>query len=551
MTRHRSTTDSGRWPQLTAAVALALAIAVSGVVFAAQRAMSAALEAGRITPRIGEDTPATAMDLSVGAGNTSPAIVADPRQPQFAVMASRVEIPDFSCALELSGDGGRSWISANPVTHLPAGADKCYAPEAAFDRQGRLYYLFVGLAGAGNQPMGVYLTTSTDHGATFGDPKMILGPANFSVRMLIDPTVGVVGRIHLVWLHAGEPPPLGGFPTTPNPILSSYSDDMGATFTTPVQVNANDQRRVLAPALALGPHHHVHVAYYDLLDDARDYQGLEGPVWDGTWALDVATSSDGGRTFGKREVVSADLVPSERIMLVFTMPPPALVAWSSHVCLAWSDSRNGDPDVFTRCSTGGRWSPLVRVNRDGIGNGHRQYLPRLGVSPGGRLDIVYLDRPDALGRYNQTTYTYSTNGGRSFHPPIAISAHVSDTRIGAQYGVVSAAGQVEFGSRLGLLSLRNSVVAAWPDTRNSTLSSTSQDIFTATVQLSSRSFWWSNGVLAPVAGLVIALGFVAVRRRSGHRRGHRTDDSAPPSTAGDGDHKPELPQDSAIGVPGT
>lgn len=47
-------------------------------------------------------------------------------------------------ALHVSGDGGRSWAPIDPVPELPVGAEKCYGPEVAFDRNGVLHYLFVG-----------------------------------------------------------------------------------------------------------------------------------------------------------------------------------------------------------------------------------------------------------------------------------------------------------------------------------------------------------------------------------------------------------------------
>lgn len=496
-------------------VALVIVLVLGGAALVGRWTLLGVLGSG-VTPTVGADTPATAMDLSTGTGNNSPEIVADPVNRQFIIMASRIDVPDFSCALEVSGDGGKGWIGIDPVASLPQGVDKCYGPEAAFDRHGRLYYLFVGLAGGGNQPVGAFLSSSTDMGATFSAPKMVLGPANFSVRMLIDPTMGKAGRIQLAWLHSAEVPPLGGFPATTNPILTAHSDDGGNSFSEPVQINSPDESRVVGPALALGPSHRVYVGYYDLGADARDYQGLEGPTWDGAWSLLVAGSSDGGLTFGQPDLVSSKVVPSERIMLVFTMPPPALVAWAGHVCLAWSDSRNGDPDVFTRCTSAGHWGQEVRVNHDPLGDGKRQYLPRLSVAKD-RLDIIYFDRQDPIGRYNAVMYSYSSNAGRSFHLPVAVSAHVSDTRIGAQYGVVSAAGQVEFGSRLGLLSFDNVVIAAWPDTRNSTLLSTSQDIFVGSVRYSGRGQWWADlaGPLVVTLGLMVAYR----RRRRAKRRG--------------------------------
>ena len=432
----------------------------------------------------------TAMDQRLAPSNNSPVIVEDPTNDRFVAMANRLDAPDFSCALQLSGDGGRTWAPAQPITALPQGADKCYAPEAAFDRDGDLYYLFVGLAGPGNEPMGAFLTVSSDRGATFTPPRQVLGPLNFGVRMAIDQGLGAHGRIHLLWLHASSDPPLGGMPDGPNPILTAYSDDEGETFSEPIQVSDPARSRVVAPALALGPDRNVYVAYLDLVDDARDYKGLEGPVWEGTWTLLLARSTNGGRSFSPAVVVDDAIVPYERVMLVFTMPPPSVVASSSRVCAAWTDARNGDPDVLVQClrpGEGPRSEPL-RVNDDPVGNGHHQYLPRLSLSPDGRLDAVFLDRrSNPQNVVNDVFYSYSSDGGRRFAPNVKLTSDGSDARIGQQYVGEAAKGQVEWGARLGLLSKPGRVVAAWPDSRNSRPNTTGQDLFVGEVEVGHRA----------------------------------------------------------------
>lgn len=483
-------------------------------------------------PRPGEEVPVTATNQLAQTSSNSPSIVADPSQPRFVVVANRIDARDFSCALQVSGDGGTTWLPANPVPTLPDGAEKCYAPEVAFGPGGRLYYLFVGLHGSGNKPMGAFLTTSTDRARTFSTPRRVLGPLNFSVRMAVDPTMGHEGRLHLVWLHAGSDPALGGFAPEPNPILAAHSDDGGKTFSQPVSVSDTSRARVVGPALVVGAHHAVHVAYYDLQGDARDYQGLEGPAWERRWSVVATTSTDAGGRFGPGAVVDDQVVAPERVMLIFTMPPPALVAHGRRLCAAWTDARHGDPDAVLRCSEDGgrRWEALRRLNDDPVGNGIRQYLPRLAVAPGGRIDAVFLDRRrnhDNGG--NDTVYTFSLDGGRRFARNVRLTDYNSSARNGAQYANVSAAGQYEFGGRLGLLSRRSSVLAAWPDTRNSPRGP-GQDVYATTVRLPTRGQpGWARALGAAGVGLgAIALGFGVVARRR-----HRPQVAAPEAAAKD------------------
>jgi len=431
------------------------------------------------------DVAVTATDLRIKYANNSPLLVDDPTDGRFVAMANRLDGPQFGCALQVSGDRGRTWTTAHPVRRMPAGADRCYGSEAAFDRHGRLYYLFVGLRGLGNKPMGVFLTSSTDRARTFGPPRRVLGGDRFGVRMAIDQTMGSSGRLHLAWLEARSPPATGGFQPGKNPIMTAHSDDAGETFSKPIQVNDPSRPLALAPVLALGPNHRVHVGYYDLGDDQRDYQGLEGPVWPGFWSIVVATSEDGGQRFNPGVVAEASVAPPQRVMLVFTMPPASLVAGPSRsLYIAWHDARNGDWDVFFRSSADGRtWGPARRVNDDPLGNRIHQYLPRLSVAPNGRLDVVFYDRRKDVDNIGVWAYhTFSTDGGATFAPNVVLNKVGFSSFVGPGYRNISARGLVEFGGRLGLISHNDYAIAAWADTRNTTRGPPAQDIFAARIR---------------------------------------------------------------------
>ncbi|HUP68638.1 MAG TPA: sialidase family protein [Acidimicrobiales bacterium] len=435
---------------------------------------------------VGPDLPVTAMDGNLEPASNSPSIVADPTDDRFVVIANRIDSPGFSCDLQASGDGGLTWVSATPVFTLPEGVERCYAPEAAFDAKGVLHYVFVGLKGAGNEPVGVFLMSSPDRARTWTTPRQVLGPLNFAVRMVIDQSHGKEGRMHLVWLKASSDPPLGGFGPPPNPILAAHSDDGGKTFSAPVQVSGHGGQLVVAPSVALGENNAIYVAYYDLQQDTRDYLGLEGPVWDRTWSVEVATSTNGGKSFAKGVVVEDKVAPPSRPMLIYTLAPPALVADDQgRVCTAWTDARHGDADALVACS-GWKdqrgWSAPKRLNDDDTGNGSSQYLPQLGLTDDGRLDAIFYDRRgDPANVAVDVFYTFSTNGARSFRPNTRLTSESFDSRIGQQYTNVSAQGQFDPGSRLGVLSGPDKVLTAWADARNSVVTSTAQDLFSTTV----------------------------------------------------------------------
>jgi hypothetical protein len=500
-----------------------LMVALAAV--SAPLAVSAPARAATPTLHVGANVPVTGTDDRLQLGHNSPSLVVDPVDARLVALASRLDNPDFGCALQLSGDGGRSWVPVRPVPNLPPGADKCYAPEIAFDRTGALYYLFVGLHGGGNSPTGAYLVTSTDRGRTFSAPRQVLEPERYMVRMAIDPTIGSRGRLHLVWLAATTTPPLGGLGPPPNPIMSAWSDDGGRSFSPPVQVSDPQRSRVVAPALALGPDHAVHVMYYDLGGDVRDYQGLEGPTWEGTWTLVATNSTDGGQTFAPGVVVDDGIVPPERIMLVYTMPPATLAVDGARVFAAWTDARNGDWDVLERASndSGRTWDTPRRLNDDPAGDGRKQYLPHLSVAPGGRLDAVFYDRRnDPANVMNDVYLTSSSDAGRTFTPNVKLTDESFSSQIGTRYPLPAATGLVEFGSRIAVLGERDKTLAAWTDTRNQDVDGFGQDVFATEVTRSGAGRSGGDGVpgwmpLTAVAAVVAvaAVAVVARRRRSG------------------------------------
>lgn len=479
----------------------------------------AAADAGVV---VADEGPVTASDRRVNSGNNSPQIVTDPGDNDVMALAHRLDAPDFSCGLHVSGDGGESWVPVDPVPELPDGAETCYGPEIGFGPDGTLYYLFVGLAGEGNRPMGVYLTSSDDSGQSFSEPQQLLDELKFGVRMAIDREAGETGRLHFTWIDGGPEVGVGAFGPPPNPIMAAYSEDRGQTLSEPVQVSDADRDRVVGPALQTGPNGDVHVAYYDLLDDRRDYQGLEGPVWDGHWELVTHASDDGGESFESGVVVD-EVTPHERIMVIFTTQPPALaVGENGRRCLAWTDARHGDADVLVSCSPPGsnRWSTPVRANDNPPESGTTQELPQLSISADGRIDVVFYDRRDDQEHdvFSHTSFAYSTDGGESFSASTQLTSHPSNSSIGQQYAIPSAEGMNEFGDRLALTSSDERAVAAWADTRNIQPPSRAQDVFAARVTglpdgPGANSFGWIGAGVAAGGAVVLAFAGFTMRRR--------------------------------------
>lgn len=463
---------------------------------------------------------ATSNDLREPRAHNSPELAVDPTDDRFAALAYRLDNPDFSCGLQLSGDGGDSWVDGEPLVALPPGVDHCYAPQVVFDADGTLYYLFVGLSGQGNTPQGVWLTNSEDRGRSFARPWQVLGEFNYQVRLAIDRQMDGQGRLHLVWLAVREGPTLGALPPTHNPVVAAHSDDGGRTFSEPVEVSGPERRLVVAPDIAIGGAGEVHIVYYDLKDDVRDYQGLEGPVWPEPWAVEVASSSDGGESFVAPVVVDGGVQPAERVMVIFTMPPPSIAAdGDGHVYAAWHEARQDDWDVVAASSAdqGGSWTEPVVVGDDHAAS-TRQLLPQLAVAPDGRVEVVFFDRQGGAADHLQHVgYAVSHDHGHSFSAVQRLTTEASDSRSGPRAHLPVAQGRIEFGTGLALHAGHTAALAAWPDTRFAVPGTAQQDLYTNLVArdaAGSTARWWLTGVLATL-GAVAAVGLVILgwRRR--------------------------------------
>lgn len=452
----------------------------------------------------GRDVPVTAMDNRLTPANNSPVLALDPGDADVVVAANRRDAPEPGCILHITRDGGRGWLPTPAVPMLPEAADRCYAPQVAFGPDRVLYVVFLVLRGIDARPVGVYLATSNDQGRSFSVPRQVAGPNAVMVTIALDPSVRPKGRLHLGWVQANSPPPPHALPPPPNPIMATFSEDGGRSFSTAVEVSDAQRQRVLAPVLAIGKDA-VHVGYYDLGEDDIDYRALPGPVWQFPWSLVVATSIDGGRHFGRGVVAEAAVTPPGRVADVFSLALPALAAdGRGNLYVGWHDARNGDWDVFVRRSSdsGRFWAGPTRLGAAAAsGRKRHQYLVSLTVAPGSHVGAVFYDRSDdPRNRRSHVVYTFSSDRARTFARPIRLSTQASP-RVA--------------GDRLALTASASSWVASWVDSRNATpFSPGVQDIFANRVDVPEATkrrtpAWPLLAAVATVAGT----GMVILRRR--------------------------------------
>ena len=501
-----------------------------------------------------EETPApkvTRGDLPVnaGAGNlgdisahNSPTVARNPANRSNVAVVNRIDTPRFSCALHVSFDGGDRWESHVPAATtsplaarggaanarfssvpmpIPKGEEpKCYAPDVSFASDGTMYVSFVTLRGTGNVPNAVWLLTSRDGGRTLSRPRKLLGKLAFQVRLTVDPANP--RRLSLTWLQAPDVA-LFRFTNTGNPIRYMRSDDGGQTWGAPVRVSSGARERVVAPAPATGPRGELYVLFLDLGGDRLDYegghQGRGGPPYPGRFQLVLARWLDGGRSW-RESVVDDRIVPTERFLVFLPPFPSVAVDRSGRVYAAFHDGRLGKPDVWLWSLAPGAsaWTEPTRVNDTPERDGTSQYLPKLAVAPGGRVDVAYYDRrSDAKDVVNDVSFQSSFDDGASFTKRVRLTSRRFDSRIG--FG--SERKLPDLGNRIGLMSDDGGALAVWADTRAGTFVSNKQDLSRTVVGFAEadvskpvRDGLRYGGVVVALLGLAILASIFRPARRS-------------------------------------
>lgn len=436
--------------------------------------------------------------------HNSPGVVRNPTDADNLVVAHRVDRPMFDAMLRVSTDGGGSWQAT--ALPLPDGLDRALAPDAAFGPDGTLYVTYVNLAGQGNVPDNLWIARSDDGGRTLDGPDRVAGDLRFQAQVAVDGE----GRIHLTYLEATDVAllQLSG----PAPLVAVHSTDGGRTWTDPVTVSDPERVRVGAATPAIDASGDLVVLYQDFKDNVRDFQNLEGPPWPEPSALVLTRSSDGGSSFAPGVELESGVVAAKRFLVFLPEFPALALGADEDVYVAWSDGRHGEEDVFLRRSSDGgqTWSPAVRLSDAPGSDDTAQYLPAASVAPGGRVDVLYYDR--TAEREMDAVLGYSEDGGESF-AQVRVSSTSFDPEIGPQ---TAAHLDVDYGSRLGLVSSHGAATAVWTDSRLAAEPDHGrQDIWSASVALPGPGA--TRRRVTALALLVVAAGFLAavLRRRRG------------------------------------
>ena len=487
-------------------------VAAAGLVVAGLVLVALGLQSGPARLRPGDVTFVNADRPGINAHN-SPSVARDPGAPATIALADRIDTPRFSCSVSLSTTGGVTWKQL-PLP-LPPDAPNCHQPDVAYTGPGRLLVLYTATGGRFNQPVGVW-AQRFDGEAPAGSAVRVAPAEAFHARMAADGA-----RVWATWIQAdgAAEKPLG-FGTTPAPLRMARSADGGATFS-PAQT-VSDGRRVVQPTpIGLGDGR-VAVGALDLAEDLADYEarhgGQGGDPHDGPWRVIAWTSTDGGASFGPPITVAADLVVPQRI-IVNLAPAPSFAAdprGNGRLYAAWEAGRGDGRDAFLARSddAGATWTEPVAVASRPRG----QFLPAVGVSAAGRVDVALYDRSaDPEDVRAHVTLASSDDAGRTFR-----TATISDVPFDTRIGFGSLQGIPLLGSRLAVLSEADRTLAFWSDTSRGRIDDNVQDLAVVSVDVEEAGD--RRPLLVLLGGLLLALGLgggglaLVARLRPGDRR---------------------------------
>lgn len=322
-----------------------------------------------------------------------------------------------------SVNGGRTWTSALvPGLTLATGGkyERASDPWVAFGTDNRAHYASLAF-NESLQSNGVYVSTSTDGGRTFGPPVTV----HFNTNFFFDDKEAMV-------VDTGEESPYKGtiyvgWDTTPSNFYQimymSRSTDDGRRFSTAVPIYSSGYNVGIVPLV--GP------------------DGTVYAIWTnwrraGTYLV-CARSTDGGQTWTPPvDIAPVDMIDLPGLRTGAGLPMAAIDPSTSAIYVVWLDpySYGGGQIVMSRSFDRGQtWSAPVRIS-DGPATVDN-FTPAVAVNGRGQVAVSYYSRrnnPPGTGRHLVDEYlAISDDGGETF----GAGTRITPTSFDIRYAAVS------------------------------------------------------------------------------------------------------------------
>ena len=407
-------------------------------------------------------------DTTTSPDNETP-IVADPLDPNHLLAGSNDYSITFTGSTShgrtptgffTSFDGGHTWTDGQ----IPMGNGASSGngdPSPAFDSRFHTAHMAQLSAAQGNSPnaghIDVSVSTSTDGGLTWKPPVTVavghasIGPSANGVFLdkewlVADnyPSSPHYGRLYLSW----DQIELDKGALVRSPVVLSYSDDAGKSWTPPVEISGSNPAYCTAnqgPAGPPGACDESFFSYGAVRPNGDVVVGFINQQHAAAWEVPnefenqilTVTSHDGGVTWtnpvhvedledgGTESVVFSDYPSNVDVRATQTGFQFRTGSWGNlnvdpvtgNVYLVWTDNRDGlhdvpspvtDTNVFMSMSTNGvTWSAPIRVTA----GASDKWFPWVAAR-GGKVGVLYQEEAGP-GLY-VTQLATSTNNGASW-----------------------------------------------------------------------------------------------------------------------------------------
>jgi hypothetical protein len=415
-------------------------------------------------PRVIRDVQAGVHDLNVAAPEQSdttiePSIAVNPENPKNVVTCYQEGRVDAGgdqvngCATTFNG--GKTWTDA----HLPGLTpdvehgtyDRASDAVVAFGPNNVVYansLVFDDTSGNGLRSA-IVVNVSKDGGKTWGpmievegDQGGGLNDKNWIIVDNSDATGHHLGRVYVVWDRVA-------------PVIASYSDDEGATWTPPSVIYSGQGIGTLPLVLPSGD---LGIVFTTIAGGpaVRPPEG-EGQETAGKLVYSVAAGAGtvpfpGALAFSAPVTIDNDLSNGVRGQRASDGLPTADVdPTTGRIYVAWDDGRfradtpkatNENDIVYSYSDDGVQWTPAARVNRPAKAsklskNAIDHFNPMIGVGKDGTVHIAYLQRKEGPGDVStfspfvDTYYQELKKDKTKWSKPLRVNRFRSDTRFAA------------------------------------------------------------------------------------------------------------------------